>query len=123
MQTTEYVESLDDVNNRSLKQLHGPLCDDYAKLMRMARSKVTPDIVLNSAPGALQLVQLRIAADLVDKCAFKKFSMFTMENTPNKYDESDFCAVFHTVSETGVPCMQGVRGTDDVPRVRPGGGC
>jgi hypothetical protein len=76
MQTTEFVDNIDDVNTRALQKLHAPLCDEYATLMRMRRESVTPEIVLNSAPGALKLVQLRIAARLVDKYAFVSFFLF-----------------------------------------------
>lgn len=76
MQSTSHVDNVEAISERSLQQLHKPLCDDYAKLMRIKRDTITPDMVLTSAPGALQLVRLRIAADLVDKYVFFSFSAF-----------------------------------------------
>ena len=76
MQSTSHVDNVEAISERSLQQLHKPLCDDYAKLMRIKRDTITPDMVLNSAPGALQLVRLRIAADLVDKYVCFSFSAF-----------------------------------------------
>lgn len=81
LQATDYLDSVEGLNERALKQLHKPLCDDYAKLMRIPRNKVTPDKVLDSAPGALKLLQLRIAAGLVDRSVSGTRSIFFMACT------------------------------------------
>ena len=62
------VGNLEDIDKRVLERMHSQLFERYSELMRIERSKVTADMVLNSAPGALQLVQMHIAANVVDKC-------------------------------------------------------